>query len=185
MTQELEQGTIYDSSSSSAIVEQSDYNEEITKLRTELIALKSFLTEQLHFIKQSVCKPFKVEKNSCYISRLLEDINYLKQGSKTKSSIIQLLIQSGDTNNYHNDNSYSKSNNNEENNNGGTENDDVNIHIPNDDSNITIRHCKNKSSKDKSTYINNKNKTSNKINGKNDNNKKPKRKKNSFLVTVW
>ena len=64
MTQESEQDTIYDSSSSSTIVEQSDYREEITNLRTEIIALKSFLMEQLHFIKQSVREPSEVEKNS-------------------------------------------------------------------------------------------------------------------------
>ena len=92
MTQGSKQDVIYDSSSSSTIVEQSDYHEEIMKLRTRLTALKSFVMEQFHFIKQSVCKPFEVEKNSQqenYISRLLEDINYLVQGNKTKSLIIQ------------------------------------------------------------------------------------------------
>ena len=48
MTQELEQDAIYDSSSSSMNVEQSDYHEEITKWRTELNALKSFVVEHLH-----------------------------------------------------------------------------------------------------------------------------------------
>ena len=50
---------------------------------------------------------------------------------------------------------------------------DINIHIPNDDSNIAMRCCKNKnkSSTDKSKDINNKDKNSNKINSKNDNNK--------------
>ena len=95
----------------------------------------------------------------------------MKQENKTKSSIIQSLIQSGNINNYDNDNSYSKSNKNDENNNSGIENDAININIPNDDSNIIMRRCKNKSSKDKSTYINNKDKNSNKINSKNDNNK--------------
>ena len=95
----------------------------------------------------------------------------MKQENNTKSSVIKLLIQSGNTNNYDNDNSYSKSNNNDENNNSGIENDNTNIHIPNDDSNITMRRRKNKSSKDKSTYINNKDKTSNKSNSKNGNNK--------------
>ena len=145
MTQELEQDTIYDSSSNSTIVEQSDYHEEITKLRTELIALKSFVMEQFHFIKQSVRETFEVEKISQqenYISRLLEEINYLKQENRTKSSIIISLIQSGNINNYDNHNSYSKSNNNDGNNNSGIENDDINIHIPNDDSNITMRHLK-------------------------------------------
>ena len=180
MTQEPEQAIVYDSSSSSTNVEQSDYHEEITKLRTELIALKSFVVEQLNFIKQSVHEPFKVEKKSQqenYISRLLklenEAINYLKQENKTKSSTIQSLIYSGSTNNYDNDNSYSKSSNNDENNNSGIENDDINIYIPNDDSNINMRRRKNKNklSKDKGKYIKNKHKNSNKINSKNDNNK--------------
>ena len=151
MTQESKQYTIYDSSSSSTIFEQSDYHEEIAKLRTELIILKSFVMEKLHFIKQSLREPFEAEKNSQqenYISRLLEDRNYLKQENKTKSSIIQLLIQSSNTNNYDNDNSYSKSNNNDDNNNSGFENDDINIHIPNDDNNITMGRRKNKLSKD-------------------------------------
>ena len=60
----MEQDIIYDSSSSSTNVEQSDYHEEITNLRTELIALKSFLVEQLHFSKQSAHEPFEVRKNS-------------------------------------------------------------------------------------------------------------------------
>ena len=150
MTQESEQDTIYDSSSSSKNAEQSDYHEEITKLRTELIALKSFAVEQLSFIKQGVHDPSEVKKNSQqenYVSRLLEDINYLKQENKTKSSIIQSLIQSGNTNNYDNGNSYSKSSNNDENKNSGIENDAVNIHILNDDSNITMRRRKNKKNK--------------------------------------
>ena len=84
MTQESEQDTIYDSSSSSTIVEQSDYHEEITKLRTQLTALKSFVMGQFRSIKQSVREPFEVEKEN-HISRLLKDLNYLKQGNKTKS----------------------------------------------------------------------------------------------------
>ena len=175
MTHESEQDTVSQSSSSSTNVEQSNYYEEITKLRPELIVLKSFIVEQLHFIKPSVHEPFEVEKNSQqdnYIPRLLEDINYLKQENKTKSSIINWLIQSGNTNNYGNVKSYRKSSNNDENNNSGTENFDINTHIPNDDSNITIRCRKNKtkSFRDKSKYIN-KDKSSNKINSKNDNNK--------------
>ena len=71
------------------------------------------------------------------------------QENNTKCSIIQLLIQSGNTNNYDNDYSQSKSNNNDDNNNSGIENDDINIHIPKDDSNISMRRRKNKSSKDK------------------------------------
>ena len=75
MTQESEQDTIYDSSSSSTNVEHSDYHKEITKLRSELIALKSFVVEQLHFIKQGVHKPYEVQKTlnsqqENYISRL-------------------------------------------------------------------------------------------------------------------
>ena len=187
MTQESEQGTIYDSSSSSTNAEQSDYHEEITKLRTELIALKSFVVEQLSFIKQSVNDPSEVKKNSQqenYVSRLLEDINYLKQENKTKSSIIQLLIQSGNTNNYDSDNSYSKSSNNDENDNSGIENDAVNIHILN--GNITMRRRKNKKnklSKDTGIYINDKDKSSNKIESKNDNNKN--KIKNKYNKSSW
>ena len=164
----MEQDIIHDSSWSSTNVEQSDYNEEITKLRTELIALKSAVVEQLHFIKQSAHESFEVEKN---VSRPLGEIDYLKQENKTKTSIIQSLFQSDNTNYYDSDNSYSKNSNNDENNNSGTENDDIKIHIPDDDSNITMRRRKNKnkSSKDKSKYINNKDKNSNKINSKNDN----------------
>ena len=95
----------------------------------------------------------------------------MKQENKTKSSIIQSLIQCGNANNYDNNSSYSKSNSKDENNNSGIENDDIKIHISNDDSNITMRGRKNKSFKDKSTYINNKDKNSNKINSKNDSNK--------------
>ena len=62
MTQGSKQDIIYDSSSSSTIVEQSGYHEEIMKLRTRLIALKSFVMEQFHLIKQRVRKPFEVEK---------------------------------------------------------------------------------------------------------------------------
>ena len=91
MTQESEQDIIYDSSSSSTIAEQYDYHEGIMKLGTRLIALKSFVMEQFHLIRQSVREPFEVEKNSHqenHISRLLEDINYLIQGNKSKSLII-------------------------------------------------------------------------------------------------
>ena len=141
--------------------------------------------EQFHLIKQSVREPFEVEKNSQqenYISRLLEDKNYLIQGNKTKSLIIKQLIQSGNTDNYDNDNSCSKSNSNDESNNSGIEINDVNIQIPNDDSNITMRHCNSKSSKYKSTYVNNKDKNSNKINTKKDNNKN-NTKKNTIKAT--
>ena len=62
MTQESEQDTICDSSSSSMNAKQSDYHEEITKLRTELIILKSFVVEQLTFIKQNVHDPSEVKK---------------------------------------------------------------------------------------------------------------------------
>ena len=61
MTQESEQDTICDSSSSSMNVEQCDYHEEIIKLRTELIALKSSVVEHLHKnnIKNKYIKTFE------------------------------------------------------------------------------------------------------------------------------
>ena len=138
--------------------------------------------EQLHFIKQSAHESFEVGKN---VSRPLGEIHYLKQENKTKTSIIQSLIQSGNTNNYDNGNSYSKSSNYDENKNSGIENDAVNIHILNDDSNITMRRCKNKkkSSKDIGIYINDKDKSSNKIESKNDNNKI--KIKNKYNKSSW
>ena len=119
--------------------------------------------EQLHFIKQSAHESFEVGKN---VSRLLGEINYLKQENKTKTSIIQSLFQSDNANYYDNDNSYSKNSNNDENNNSGTENDDMRRNIT-----MMRRKNKNKSSKGKSKYIYNKDKNSNKINSKIDNNK--------------
>ena len=62
MTQESEQAITYDSSSSSTNVEQSDYHEEITKLRTELIALKSFVAEQLHLLNKMYMNYLKSKK---------------------------------------------------------------------------------------------------------------------------
>ena len=138
----MERHSIYDSSSCSTNIEQSAYHEEITKLRTELIALKPLVVEQLHFIEQSVHEPFEVEKKlsarELYIKAIGRyKLNFLKQENKTKISLMQSLIQSGNTNSCDNDNSYSKSSKNDENN--DIENNDINIHIPNDDSNITMR----------------------------------------------
>ena len=88
-----EQETFFSNSSNSTIVDCLDDHEEITKLKTELVALKSFVIEQLHFIKQSIHEPKEHQKNiqDAYISSLLEQVDYLKDENKTKNSIIKSL----------------------------------------------------------------------------------------------
>lgn len=89
-----EQETSFSNSSNSTIVDRLDDHEEITKLKTELVALKSFVIEQLHFIKQSIREPKEHQKNiqqDAYISSLLEQVDYLKDENKTKNSIIKSL----------------------------------------------------------------------------------------------
>ena len=89
-----EQETSFSNSSNSTIVDPLDDQEEITKLKTELVALKSFIIEQLHFIKQSIHEPKERQKNiqqDAYISSLLEQVDYLKDKNKTKNSIIKSL----------------------------------------------------------------------------------------------
>ena len=90
----LEEETSFSNSSNSTIVDRLHDHEEITKLKAELVALKSFVIEQLHFIKQSIREPKEHQKNiqqDAYISSLLEQIDYLKDENKTKSSIIKSL----------------------------------------------------------------------------------------------
>ena len=70
---------------------------KIFKLKTELMALKMFVTDQLYKLKQSVGCPTTSEcnfssKESIYINSLHDQINYLKEENKIKNSIIQSLL---------------------------------------------------------------------------------------------
>ena len=70
---------------------------DINKLKTEVMALKMFVTEQLYIIKQSVGIP-KTSVYNCssminiYIDSIHDQINYLREENKMKNSIIQSLL---------------------------------------------------------------------------------------------
>ena len=70
---------------------------DVNELKTEMAALKMFLTEQLYIIKQSVGSPtISVcncsSKNNIYIESLHDQTNYLREENKMKNSMIQSLI---------------------------------------------------------------------------------------------
>ena len=82
--------------SDDTVVTNSDVN-DVTKLKTELLAFKTFVTDQLYILKQSVGCPKTSEcnfssKESIYINSLHDQINYLKEENKIKNSIIQSLL---------------------------------------------------------------------------------------------
>ena len=57
------------------------------------MALKMFITDQLHLLKQSIGYPKTPEcncnsKNDSYIKSLIEQIHYLKEENKMKNSFI-------------------------------------------------------------------------------------------------
>ena len=57
---------------------------DVNKLKTEVVALKMFVTEQLYIIKQSVGSPKTSlcnfsSKNNIYIDSLHDQINYLRE----------------------------------------------------------------------------------------------------------
>ena len=69
--------------------------DDLNKLKTEVIALKMFITDQLYLLKQSVgsTKAPKYNPSSdFYIKSLIRQIEYLKEEKKTKNSIIQSLL---------------------------------------------------------------------------------------------
>ena len=70
---------------------------DVNKLKTKMAALKMFVTEQLYIIKQSVGSPKTSvcncsSKNNIYIDSLYDQIDYLREESKMKNSIIQSLL---------------------------------------------------------------------------------------------
>ena len=76
--------------SDNAIIDNSDSEKDLTKLKTELLALKMFVSEQTYLLKQSVDAPNTNSDN--YIKSLEEQICYLKEENKIKNSIIQPLV---------------------------------------------------------------------------------------------
>ena len=70
---------------------------DVNKLKTEVVALKMFVTEQLFIIKQSVDSPKTSvcncsSKNNIYMDSLHDQVNYLREENKMKNSIIQSLL---------------------------------------------------------------------------------------------
>ena len=66
--------------SGNTIIVNSDSEKDLTKLKTELLALKTFVSEQIHLLKQSVGNPNTNSDN--YIKSLEEQICYLKEEKK-------------------------------------------------------------------------------------------------------
>ena len=70
---------------------------DVNKLKTEMAALKMFVTEQLYIIKQSCGNPKTSvcncsSKNNIYIDSLHDQVDYLREESKMKNYIIQSLL---------------------------------------------------------------------------------------------
>ena len=76
--------------SDNTIIDKSDSENDLTKLKTEPLALKMFVSEQIYLLKQSVGTPNTSRDN--YIKSLEEQIYYLKKENKIKNSIIQSLV---------------------------------------------------------------------------------------------
>ena len=124
--------------SDNTIVENCDADiADLKIVKAELSALKMFVVEQIYLVKQQLGIPKNAEceqNNEILITSLNEQINYLKEENKIKTSIIQSLINqinknnnnlcttcnkvndfnnnSYDTNNNSNNNSHSFSNSN-------------------------------------------------------------------------
>ena len=90
--------------SDDTIITNTDVNiNDLNKLKTEVMALKMFITDQLYLLKQSIGNPKTLEcncisKSDSYIKSLIEQIHYLKEENKIKISFIQpLLFQNSST----------------------------------------------------------------------------------------
>ena len=76
--------------SDNTIIDNSDSENDLTKLKTELLALKMFVSEQIYLLKQSIGTPNTNSDN--YIKSLEEQMCYVKVENKIKNSITQSLV---------------------------------------------------------------------------------------------
>ena len=88
---------IFDRSNNATVANCDVELNNINKLKTEVMALKMFVTEQLYIIKRSVGSPDASErncssKNNIYIDSLHDQIHYLKEENKLKNSIMLSLL---------------------------------------------------------------------------------------------
>ena len=70
-------------------------SDDLNKLKTEVVALKMLVTDQLYLLKQSVSSTKALEYNPSsdfYIKSLIEQKEYLKEENKIKNSMIQSLL---------------------------------------------------------------------------------------------
>ena len=80
------------------IITNTDVNiNDLNKLKTEVMALKMFITDQLYLLKQSIANPKTPgcncnSRNDSYITSLIEQIHYLKEENKMKNAFIQSLL---------------------------------------------------------------------------------------------
>ena len=74
--------------------------EKVNLLNIEIIAMKSFIEDQMLILRQST-KDSTLQKSSCdhnsKIARLTEEITYLRNEKRTKSCIIQTLLEDDNT----------------------------------------------------------------------------------------
>ena len=69
---------------------------DLNKLKTEVMALKMFITDQLFILKQSIGNPKTPEcncnsKSDSYITSLIEQVHYLKEENKMKNSFYSIF----------------------------------------------------------------------------------------------
>ena len=97
---------IFNRSDNTAVANSDVEINNVNKLKTEIMALKIIVTEQLYIKKQAVGSPKTSmcncsSKNNIYIDSLHDQINYLREENKLKNSSIQsLLCHSPSTNVY-------------------------------------------------------------------------------------
>ena len=154
---------------------------DIKIVKAELSALKMFVVEQIYLVKQQLGIPKNAEReqnNEILITSLNEQINYLKEENRIKTSIIQSLINQINKNNNNlsttcnkvndfNNNSYD-TNNNSYNNSHSFSNSNNNFsNIHNSDPNSLKNHNGNNNNNNNNT--NNFNNTSNNSNNSNNN----------------
>ena len=88
---------IFNRSDNTAVTNSDVEIMDLNKWKTEVAALKMFVTKQLYIIKQLVGSPKTswcncTFKNNIYIDSYHDQINYLREENKMKNSIIQSLL---------------------------------------------------------------------------------------------
>ena len=170
--------------SDNTIIENCDADiTDIKIVKAELSALKMFVVEQIYLVKQQlgILKNAECEQNNeILITSLNEQINYLKEENKIKTSIIQSLINQINKNNNNlstacnkandfNNNSYDTNNNSNNNSHSFSNSNNHFSNIHNSDPNSLKNHNGNNNNNNNNNNTNNFNNTSNNSNNSNNN----------------